>query len=617
MHLSAILTAGLLAAVSGVSAYAPEKLYPIPEDHKLWGPGGKPSGMKLVPRQSATSSAASPATTTAKADSSCKNGPLTRSCWSNGYSLATDFDTKWPNTGVTVKYNFEVTNTTCNQDGHGEKICFLINNQYPGPVITANWGDMIQVTVKNSLQSNGTTMHWHGMRQLNTNTMDGVPGITECPIAPGDTKVYLFQATQYGTTWYHSHFSVQYGDGLVGSIVINGPAASNYDLDLGAYPVTDWFYSTTDQLAVQANINTQQGAAPPPGDTILVNGTNMNSAGGGKYSQVKLTKGKKHLLRLINTSVDNNIWVSLDGHPFTVITSDLVPIRSYQSQWVLLAIGQRVDVVITANQTSGNYWFRANAATSCASANNFYGRSIFTYSDATVATPNTNGTAQPTTCADPLSQMVPWWNTTVPSVDFVNQVRDLEVDLNVSNVTTNNQNVVTWGINMTAIDIDWRDPTLQYVKDKNNSFPQTYNLIELPTEGIWTYWIIQETAGTKVPIPHPMHLHGHDFFILGAGTGIFDKATDPQKLTYVNPPRRDVTFLPGSGWVVVAFPTDNPGAWLMHCHIAWHVAEGLGVQFLESKSTINLPDAAWDKTCANWKKYYNGSPAYLQSDSGL
>jgi FtsP/CotA-like multicopper oxidase with cupredoxin domain len=506
MYLPTLLTTGLLAALSSVSAFELEKLYKIPENHFLWGREGKPSDLKVLPR--ATTSSESLASTTAKGDSNCRNGALTRACWANGYSLATDFDTKWPTTGNTVRYNLEITNTTCNLDGHGDKICMLINNQYPGPVIGANWGDMISVTVKNSLPNNGTSMHWHGMRQLGTNTMDGVNGITECPIAPGDSKTYTFQATQYGTTWYHSHFSVQYGNGVVGPLVINGPAAANYDIDLGPYPVTDWYYVTADQLAFAAENNLQTGSAPPPADTILINGTNMNSAGGGKYSQVKLTKGKKHLLRLINTSMDNMIWVSLDGHPFTVITSDLVPIHSYQTQWLLLAIGQRYDVVINANQTSDNYWFRAEVATQCASSNNYYGRSIFTYSDATVAIPTSNGTSRPTTCQDPLG--VPWWNTTIPSADFAQQVQDLEVDLNVSNVTTNGQNVVAWGINMTAIDIDWRNPTLQYVKDGNSSFPHTYNLIELPTEGIWTYWIIQETAGTQVPIPHPMHLHGHD-----------------------------------------------------------------------------------------------------------
>lgn len=70
--------------------------------------------------------------------------------------------------------------------------------------------------------------------------MDGVPGITECPLAPGESKTYSFQATQYGTSWYHSHFSGQYGDGVLGPIVIYGPATANYDIDLGPLTVTDW-----------------------------------------------------------------------------------------------------------------------------------------------------------------------------------------------------------------------------------------------------------------------------------------------------------------------------------------------------------------------------------------
>jgi FtsP/CotA-like multicopper oxidase with cupredoxin domain len=73
--------------------------------------------------------------------------------------------------------------------------------------------------------------------------MDGVGGVTECPIANDDTRVYKFKATQYGTSWYHSHYSVQYGDGVMGGIVIKGPASANYDIDLGFYPFTDWFHA--------------------------------------------------------------------------------------------------------------------------------------------------------------------------------------------------------------------------------------------------------------------------------------------------------------------------------------------------------------------------------------
>lgn len=158
-------------------------------------------------------------------------------------------------------------------------------------------------------------------------------------MAPGKSKTYVFNCTQHGTTWYHSHYSAQYGEGIIGGLIINGPASGDYDLDLGTYMVNDWFYKTAYQVSSIADANLQNGGPPPPGDNILVNGTNKNAAGGGAYGKVNLTKGKKYLLRLINPSVDAQIRVSLDGHPFTVVTSDLVPIKPYTTTWLLLGIG--------------------------------------------------------------------------------------------------------------------------------------------------------------------------------------------------------------------------------------------------------------------------------------
>jgi len=358
----------------------------------------------------------------------------------------------------------------------------LFNNQYPGPTIRANWGDTVQVTVKNSLQDNGTSIHWHGLRQLGTTSQDGVNGITECPLAPGDTKVYTFKATQFGTSWYHSHYSSQYGDGAVGAIIIDGPATANYDVDLGAYPVNDWYYSTAFQIEAISFANLQKATPAPPGDNILVNGKNKNSAGAGSYDVQTLTKGKKHRLRLINTSVDNNIRVSLDNHQFQVITSDFVPIKPFYANWVLLGIGQRYDVIINANQTAGNYWFRAEVANACASANNFYGRSIFSYSGVASGTPSSTAFTAPSGCVDEAT--TPFVSNTVPSATFLDQAKNLDVDLNVEQLTTNGQNIVFWGINLTSIDIDWRKPTLQYVKEGNTSYPSAYNLIEIPQAGV-------------------------------------------------------------------------------------------------------------------------------------
>lgn len=133
-------------------------------------------------------------------DPQCTNGPKTRACWKNGYSIATDFDKKFPTTGNVVQYDLEISNGTCNPDGNGDRLCLLINNQYPGPLIRATWGDTLSITVKNSMLDNGTSIHWHGVRQFHSTGDDGVNGITECPLAPGDTKTYTFLVTQFGTS---------------------------------------------------------------------------------------------------------------------------------------------------------------------------------------------------------------------------------------------------------------------------------------------------------------------------------------------------------------------------------------------------------------------------------
>jgi FtsP/CotA-like multicopper oxidase with cupredoxin domain len=99
------------------------------------------------------------------------------------------------------------------------------------------------------MENNGTSLHFHGIRQNYTNQMDGVASITQCPVAPGDSMTYTWRATQYGSSWYHSHFYVQAWDGILGGIIINGPATANYDEDLGNLFLNDWSHQTADQLA--------------------------------------------------------------------------------------------------------------------------------------------------------------------------------------------------------------------------------------------------------------------------------------------------------------------------------------------------------------------------------
>ncbi|EEC66776.1 hypothetical protein OsI_33164 [Oryza sativa Indica Group] len=79
---------------------------------------------------------------------------------------------------------------------------------------------------------------------------------------------------------------------------------------------------------------------------------------------------------------------------------------------------------------------------------------------------------------------------------------------------------------------------------------------------------------------NPMHLHGHDVFLLAQGIGIYDAARDEGKFNLVNPPRKNTVLVPNLGWAAVRFVADNPGAWLMHCHFEFHLSMGMAAVFI-------------------------------------
>lgn len=81
----------------------------------------------------------------------------------------------------------------------------------------------------------------------------------------------------------------------------------------------------------------------------------------------------------------------------------------------------------------------------------------------------------------------------------------------------------------------------------------------------------------RTPISHPMHLHGHNFYVLAEGPGNFTGEVNTG-----NVQRRDTQLVQPNGYLVIEFVTDNPGVWPFHCHIAWHVSSGLYVNILVS-----------------------------------
>lgn len=151
----------------------------------------------------------------------------------------------------------------------------VINGQFPGPLIRVNRGDRLLINVTNEL-SQPTTLHWHGLYQNGTNWMDGVSGITQCPIPPGRNFLYNYTVeNQFGTFWYHSHTSTQYMDGLVGPFIVHAPEEATYqqmyDTDQVVL-IQDWYHNISAELLPGYLAPGNENTEPVP-DNGLIQGT--------------------------------------------------------------------------------------------------------------------------------------------------------------------------------------------------------------------------------------------------------------------------------------------------------------------------------------------------------
>lgn len=529
--------------------------------------------------------------------------------------------TDYPNTGVIRSYDFTLTKGKKSPDGYEQEL-FLINGQFPGPLIECNWGDSIQVTVHNKLDE-GTSLHWHGLLQKESPWMDGVPGISQCPIPPGGTFTYTFIADLYGTTWYHSHFSAQYAQGLVGPLIIHGPDTVPYDIDLGPVLLSDWYHENYYSI-VEKVVNTDINKVIVFSDNNLIQGQNnfncSNVTPGDKtpcksnagIPTFTLTPGKTHRLRLINAGAEGMQKFTVDGHNMTVIAYDFVAIQPYDTQVITLGVGQRADILIKAlEKPKPAYMMRSSLG--CSLATHPDATAIVSYGkyDVSKGTPNT--TAWPAwtysvanTCKnDDLALTVPWY----PIKPDPTPAKTQEIDINfVQNAT----GFWTWTMNNSSFRANYNEPILLLSNLGNNSYPASpqWNVYNFGSSSSVRF-IINNPTGAS----HPIHLHGHNMFILASGTGTWDGKTivNPD-----NPTRRDVHLLEANGYMVMQMTSDNPGAWPLHCHIAWHVSAGLYVTVLERPADIanyKIP-SIMAQTCRDWASWTGGN-VVDQIDSGL
>ena len=387
------------------------------------------------------------------------------------------------------------------------------------------------------------------------------------------------------------------------------------------------YYTLIEQVMAPAS----EGLLPPVSNNNLINGK-MNypcaSAAGlpctanAGISKFYFESGKTYRLRLINGGAEGIQKFSIDGYKLTVFANDFVPVVPYEVDVVTLGIGQRTDVIVKATgKPTDTVWMRSTLGKSAFVGGCTLNDGISPEAVAAIYYEHANTSAIPTTTSsvpdseielcdnDALTSTVPYFSLTPPPKPETTQ----EVSITYQSNGTHN----LFYMNNSTFRADYNDPLLLEAKLGHTTFPAEANVYNFG-ESKSIRLVVYNYATTGV---HPMHMHGHNMYVLATGTGTWDGTiTNGQ-----NPQRRDVQLLPQAvsdtepGHIVIQIDGDNPGVWPFHCHIAWHVSAGLYINLLESpdkiKQDMQIPSIS-AQTCRDWAAW-TGGHIPDEIDSGL
>ena len=284
---------------------------------------------------------------------------------------------------ATVEYDLTIARQEMNFTGQTVQ-AITVNGQLPAPTLRFTEGDHAVIRVHNQMDVE-TSIHWHGI--LLPNAMDGVPFVTQPPIAPGQTFTYEFDLRQSGTYWYHSHTMLQEQRGLYGSLVITPKDEGRFDrLRDHVVVLSDW--TDEDESSVlhtlkrgsewysirKGSAQSVLGAArlgmlgayfsrelqrmPPMDladvyyDRFLLNGMSQQT--------LAAKPGEKIRLRIIDGSATTFFYLQFAGGPLQVIAADGLPVQPFDEPRLLIGVAETYDVVVTVPE-HGSYELRATA----------------------------------------------------------------------------------------------------------------------------------------------------------------------------------------------------------------------------------------------------------------
>ncbi|GAV86814.1 Cu-oxidase domain-containing protein/Cu-oxidase_2 domain-containing protein/Cu-oxidase_3 domain-containing protein [Cephalotus follicularis] len=523
-----------------------------------------------------------------------------------------------------------------------QKLAMTVNGKTPGPTILAQQGDTIIVKVKNSLLLENTAIHWHGIPQIGTPWFDGIAGVTQCPILPGDTFTYRFVVNRPGTYLYHAHYGMQRESGLYGSIHVSVPDGISepfaYDYDRSII-LNDWYHKSTYEQATGLSSIPFQWVGEP--QSLLIQGrgkfdcssmdAGVCNASNQKCSPFVMTvvPGKTYRLRISSMTALSALSFQIESHKMTIVEADGHYVEPFVVQNLFIYSGETYSVLVKADQDpSRNYWAVSSVVSRL--PNTTSALAIFNYNS-----------IHPEKKPPTTPHNGPQWNDVALRLAQSHAIKArhgyiyqppktsdrVMVLLNTQNTI---DNYLHWSVNNVSYNLP-RTPYLIALKENlshtfhQSSPPDKYDIANYDiyavrnntnatsSDSIYRLEynsivdVILQNANTMNPNnseTHPWHLHGHDFWVLGYGIGKFDMNNDPKKYNLVNPIMKNTVPLHPYGWTALRFKADNPGVWAFHCHIESHFYMGMGVVFEEGIDKVGkLPSSIMG--CGETKATYS------------
>lgn len=413
---------------------------------------------------------------------------------------------------------------------------WTFGGKVPGPQLRVRQGDRVRVAVTNRLAA-PTTVHWHGLRV--PNAMDGVPHVTQAPIAPGGRFVYEFDVPDAGTYWYHSHFksAEQLDRGLYGTLIVDErhPPAVHRDL---CWVLDDW--RTTAQGAISETFGNahDMSHAGRIGNVITVNGSVAERA--------TIAPGERIRLRLVNAANARIFGLRFQGHRPRVIALDGHPVAPHEPEGgrIVLAPGMRVDLLMEGTGQLGELHEVQDV---------FYERQRYVLMELAYRAPATP--------LPPLPAFEPLAPNPLAEPDLSRAIRhevrfeggmmgrlhQARLDGTPMDMRALLRHGKAWAVNgEVAAGHGAAGHAMQpmLALERGRSY-----VLQLRNDTRWH---------------HPIHLHGHTFRVV-ARNGAPTAHREWQDTVWMSPGEQ----------VDIAFVADNPGDWMFHCHILEHQDGGM------------------------------------------